>query len=131
MTSASIRDPVTDHLITPQNAALALIDYQPPQFSGVRSMGPGLLLKNIVSTVKTAKTSGLPIVDSTINVASGRESRPSPGGWSPALSPTSAPVGSSSSLFAGSSVPTCAATPTRPAWSLVTRPSPHDHGHPT
>ncbi len=55
MTSASIRDPVTDHLITPQNAALALI---------------------------------------------------------------------------GSSAPICAATPTRPSWSLVTRPSPRDHGHP-
>jgi len=25
---------------------------------------------------------------------------------------------------------TCAATPTRPTWSLVTRPSPSDHGHP-
>jgi nicotinamidase-related amidase len=72
MTSASIRDPVADHLITPQNAALILIDYQPAQFSGVRSMDPELLLKNIVSTVKTAKTFGLPIVHSTINVASGR-----------------------------------------------------------
>jgi nicotinamidase-related amidase len=65
--------PVADHLITPQNAALVLIDYQPAQFSGIRSMDPGLLLKNIVSTVKTAKTFGLPIVHSTINVASGRE----------------------------------------------------------
>ena len=34
MTSASIRDPVADHLITPQNAALVLIDYQPAQLSG-------------------------------------------------------------------------------------------------
>jgi hypothetical protein len=36
--------PVADHLITPQNAALVLIDYQPAQFSGIRSMDPGLLL---------------------------------------------------------------------------------------
>jgi nicotinamidase-related amidase len=72
MTSASIRDPVADHLITPQNATLAVIDYQPAQFSAVRSMAPELLLNNIVSTVKTAKTFGLPIVHSTINVASGR-----------------------------------------------------------
>jgi len=72
MTSASIRDPVADHLITPQNATLAVIDYQPAQFSAVRSMDPELLLNNIVSTVKTAKTFGLPIVHSTINVASGR-----------------------------------------------------------
>ena len=31
MTSAPIRDPLADHLITPQNAALLLIDYQPSQ----------------------------------------------------------------------------------------------------
>ena len=35
-------------------------------------MDPGLLLENIVSTVKTAKAFGVPIVHSTINVASGR-----------------------------------------------------------
>jgi hypothetical protein len=38
MTSAPVRDPLTDHLITPQNAALLLIDYQPAQLAGVRSM---------------------------------------------------------------------------------------------
>ena len=73
MTSASIRDPVADHLITPQNAALVLIDDQPAQFATVRSMDPELPLNNIVSTVKTAKSFGLPIVHSTINLASGRE----------------------------------------------------------
>ena len=31
-----------------------------------------MVLKNIVSTVKLAKTFGLPIVHSTVNVASGR-----------------------------------------------------------
>jgi nicotinamidase-related amidase len=73
MSSGTIRDPLTDHLITPQNAALILIDYQPAQFATVRSMDPELLLKNIVSTVNTARTFGLPIVHSTIKVASGRE----------------------------------------------------------
>jgi hypothetical protein len=29
MTSAPMRDPLADHLLTPQNAALLLIDYQP------------------------------------------------------------------------------------------------------
>jgi len=72
MSSSTIRDPLADHLITPQNAALVLIDYQPAQFATVRSMDPELLLKNIVSTVKTAKTFGLPIVHSTVNVASGQ-----------------------------------------------------------
>jgi nicotinamidase-related amidase len=72
MTSAAIRDPIGDDLITPQNAALVVIDYQPSQFAGVRSMDPELLLENVVSTVKTANTFGLPIIHSTINVASGR-----------------------------------------------------------
>jgi hypothetical protein len=72
MSSGTIRDPLADHLITPQNSALILIDYQPAQFATVRSMDPELLLKNIVSTVRTAKTFGLPIVHSTVNVASGQ-----------------------------------------------------------
>jgi hypothetical protein len=38
MTSAPVRDPLADHLLTPENAALLLIDYQPSQLAGVRSM---------------------------------------------------------------------------------------------
>ncbi len=49
-----------------------MIDYQPSQFAAVRSMDRDLLLENIVSTVKTAKAFGVPIVHSTVNVASGR-----------------------------------------------------------
>src|SRR6185295_17027794 len=73
MASSTKRDPVADHLITPQNAALLLIDYQPSQIAAVRSMDPQLMLKNAVSTVKLAKTFGLPLVHSTVNVASGRQ----------------------------------------------------------
>ena len=62
MTSQAIRDPLADHLITPQNAALVLIDYQPSQFATVRSMDEALLRKNIVSTVRAARAFGLPIV---------------------------------------------------------------------
>ncbi|HUB41734.1 MAG TPA: hypothetical protein VMA72_23050 [Streptosporangiaceae bacterium] len=72
MTSAPARDPVADHLITPQNAAFLLIDYQPSQLAGVRSMDRDLLVKNAVSTVKVIKTFDVPIVHSTINVATGR-----------------------------------------------------------
>src|SRR5213595_3584768 len=68
----AIRDPVGDHLLTPQNAAMVVIDYQPSQFAGVRSIDRDLLLENIVSTVKAAKAFDLPIVHSTINVATGR-----------------------------------------------------------
>jgi nicotinamidase-related amidase len=73
MASAPIRDQVGDHLITPQNAALVLIDYQPSQLGTVRSMDPDLVRKNIVSTVRAARAFGLPIVHSTVNVASGQQ----------------------------------------------------------
>jgi hypothetical protein len=33
-----IRDPIGDHLLTPQNAALLVIDYQPSQIAAVQSM---------------------------------------------------------------------------------------------
>ena len=73
MASAPVRDQLGDHLITPQNAALVLIDYQPSQFATVRSMDADLLRKNVVSTVRAAKAFGLPIVHSTVNVASGQQ----------------------------------------------------------
>jgi nicotinamidase-related amidase len=70
--TVAIRDQVGDHLITPKNSALVVIDYQPSQLAGVRSMDRDLLLENVGSTVKIAKVFGLPIVHSTINVATGR-----------------------------------------------------------
>src|SRR5216684_564637 len=72
MTSAPVRDPLADHLITPENAAFLFIDYQPAQLAGVRSMDHALLVKNAVSTVRTIKTFGVPVVHSTVNVASGQ-----------------------------------------------------------
>jgi len=72
MTSQPRRDPLADHLITPENSALAVIDYQPSQIEAVRSMDHDLLLKNVVSTVKVAKVFGVPIIHSTINVANGQ-----------------------------------------------------------
>ena len=71
MASLPVRDPIGDHLLTPQNAALLVIDYQPGQFGAVTSIDRDLLLENIVSTAKIAKLFGLPIVHSTINVTSG------------------------------------------------------------
>ncbi len=72
MTSAPVRDPLADHLITPQNSVLLLIDYQPAQVGSIRSMDRELLVKNAVSTVRTIKAFGVPVVHSTVNVASGR-----------------------------------------------------------
>jgi nicotinamidase-related amidase len=73
MTSQPIRDPLADHLITPQNSVFVLIDYQPSQFATVRSMDEALLRKNIMSTVRTVKAFPVPIVHSTVNVASGQQ----------------------------------------------------------
>jgi nicotinamidase-related amidase len=72
VTSAPVRDPIADHLLTPQNAAFLLIDYQPSQLAAVHSMDRDLLLKNAVSAVRTIKTFDVPVVHSTINVATGR-----------------------------------------------------------
>ena len=41
MTSASVRDPIADPLLTPENAASLFIDYQPAQLAGVASMDVG------------------------------------------------------------------------------------------
>ena len=59
MTSAPVRDPLADHLITPENSAFLFIDYQPAQLAAVRSMDHALLVKNAVSTVRSIKTFGV------------------------------------------------------------------------
>jgi nicotinamidase-related amidase len=69
VTSEPMRDPVTDPLLTPQNSALVVIDYQPSQIQAVTSIDHDLLVRNIVSVARVAKTYGLPIVLSTVNVA--------------------------------------------------------------
>jgi nicotinamidase-related amidase len=72
VTSAPVRDQLEDHLITPENSAFLFIDYQPSQLATIRSMDPALLLKNAVSTVRTIKAFGVPVVHSTVNVANGQ-----------------------------------------------------------
>jgi nicotinamidase-related amidase len=69
VTSEPTRDHVTDPLLTPQNSALLIIDYQPSQIQAVSSIDHDLLIRNIVSVARIAKTYGLPIVLSTVNVA--------------------------------------------------------------
>jgi len=72
MTSESRRDPVTDQLLTPENSALLIIDYQPVQVSSVASMDRRSLVLNIVDVAKAAKLYRLPIVLSTVNVKTGK-----------------------------------------------------------
>lgn len=71
MTSQSIRDPAKDHLLTPENAALIIIDYQPVQVNSINSMNRAQLVQNIVLTAKLAQAYQLPVILSTVNVKTG------------------------------------------------------------
>lgn len=78
MTSETRRDPLSDHLLTPENSAFIIIDYQPIQVSSIRSVDKRELVFNIVSTAKAAVNYNLPIVHSTVNVATGHNKPPIP-----------------------------------------------------
>lgn len=66
-----IRDPKADPLLTPQNAVLALIDYQPEQYAGVHSVVHGELLARVTMLGRIATTFELPVVLSTVYVKHG------------------------------------------------------------
>jgi nicotinamidase-related amidase len=66
-----IRDPKTDHLLTPENSALILIDYQPIQVHSINSMDRETLVKNIANVTRVAKGFNVPIILTTVNVATG------------------------------------------------------------
>jgi nicotinamidase-related amidase len=68
----AIRDPVADHLLTPQNAALVIIDFQPVQVSSIQSRPKRELVANITALARIGKLYGLPTVLSTVNVKTGR-----------------------------------------------------------
>src|SRR5258708_29423627 len=68
MASGPLRDPKTDDLLTPQNSALVIIDYQPLQVNSIASMDRNLLVNHIVAVAKTGVGFRLPIVHSTVNV---------------------------------------------------------------
>ena len=78
MASEPIRDPLKDELLTPQNAAFVIIDYQPVQVNSIASMDRQLLVNHIVGTAKAAVTYDLPIVHSTVNVKTGLNKPPIP-----------------------------------------------------
>jgi len=71
MTTTISRDAKTDHLLTPENSALVLIDYQPTLVDGTNSIERDVLLNNVIAVSKAAKTYDLPVVLSTIGVGAG------------------------------------------------------------
>lgn len=76
MTSEVIRNPAEDHLLTPQNSALVVIDYQPVQVNSIASMDRPLMVRNIVATAKAGVAYKLPIVHTTVNVKTGLNKPP-------------------------------------------------------
>jgi nicotinamidase-related amidase len=78
MASELIRDPAKDHLLTPKNSALIIIDYQPVQVNSIASMDRQKLIDNIVGVAKVGRTFGLPIIHSTVNVKTGLNKPPIP-----------------------------------------------------
>ncbi|MBZ3775510.1 isochorismatase family protein [Lentilactobacillus otakiensis] len=63
-----------DRLLSPDNALLTIIDYQPVQIGSIGSMRHADLLKNAEMVVEAAKLFNLPIVLSTVNAHNQRNS---------------------------------------------------------
>ena len=66
MANTTVRDPKTDHLLTHENAALILIDFQPGLVDGTNSIDRSVLVNNVVALAKAGKMFNLPIILTTI-----------------------------------------------------------------
>jgi nicotinamidase-related amidase len=66
-----IRDPQNDHLLTPDNCVVALIDYQPGQYATVTSASHAEIDLNVIAVAKIATAYGIPVVVTTVAVDMG------------------------------------------------------------
>lgn len=66
-----IRDPKADQLLTPQNCALVLIDYQPEQYRTVTSSTRDEIDLNVIALCRLARAYDVPVVVSTVGVDMG------------------------------------------------------------
>lgn len=66
-----IRDPKSDHLLTPENCVVVLIDYQPEQYRTVTSSSHEGIDLNVIALCKLATAYDLPVVVSTVGVDMG------------------------------------------------------------
>ncbi len=71
MSSYPMRDPEKDHLVTPENSVLLIIDYQPIQITSINSMDKRDLIMNMGVLAELAKAFSLPVILSTVNVRTG------------------------------------------------------------
>lgn len=65
------RNPATDKLLTPLNATLIIIDYQPLQINSVASMKKSKLVQNAKILCQLGVDFKIPIILSTVNVKTG------------------------------------------------------------
>ena len=66
-----IRDPLNDRLLTPQNCAVLLIDYQPEQVATVQSSPIAEVMLNVKAVCKLARAYDVPVILSTVAVDMG------------------------------------------------------------
>ena len=66
-----IRDPQLDHLLTPENCALVLIDYQPEQYRTITSSTREEIDLNVIALCKLAVAYDIPVIVSTVAVGMG------------------------------------------------------------
>jgi nicotinamidase-related amidase len=71
MSSLKMRDQKTDHLLTPENSAVIIIDYQATQVGSIESTDKYQMVQNTIALVKLAMVFKVPIVISTVNVQTG------------------------------------------------------------
>lgn len=72
MTSLKPRDAAQDELLSPENSVFLLIDYQPTQVNSINSMDRHQLIENVTAVTNLLKEYQVPIILSTVNVATGR-----------------------------------------------------------
>ena len=64
-------DPLTDRLLTPENAALLIIDIQPTQVGSVVTIDPGKLVDNVTMLSRAARLFGLPAIITRLHAVGG------------------------------------------------------------
>jgi len=67
----SYPDPLADRLLTPENAALLIIDFQPTQVSSIVTIDPQKLVDNVAMLSRAAKLFGLPVILSKLDATGG------------------------------------------------------------
>jgi len=71
MSSLKIRDQKADNLLTPENSAVIIIDYQATQVGSIESTDKYRMVQNTIALVKLARVFKMPVIVSTVNVKTG------------------------------------------------------------